>query len=127
VQLLLVGERVILSGGYDFEPKWLHENSEYYGTLMEYIPGQNDAPAAVVHLDDEISVDGVTGSLLVLELRYRGAQWGSNNIVHIELCDFEPESIRWQDRRQGLWIESHATCRKLESEQSLTQQLARMS
>ena len=85
----------------------------YTATITRLIPGQNDTPAAVAHLDASISIDQITDQVLVLELRYKGASWGETNTVHIELCDFEPESKPWNDRRRGKWIESHATCERL--------------
>jgi hypothetical protein len=32
-----------------------------------------------------------------------------NGTVHLELCDFEPEDRPWKTRRQGTWVESHAS------------------
>lgn len=104
-----------LSGGYDMEPAWLSGRASVEGTIVRFIPGQNVAAAAVVKLDQPISAKGVTGNMLVLELRYAGADWVSDEIVHVELCDFEPDPIRWQDRRQGAWVESHAACRRMGS------------
>jgi hypothetical protein len=110
---LQVGDRIRLSGGYDVEPKFLQGKAELLGTLSKFIPGQNENTAAVVELDSSISVDGVTGNTLVLELRYKGASWRRTNTVHIELCDFDPETKAWQHRKQGRWIESHAVCAAL--------------
>lgn len=80
-------------------------------TITRLIPGQNNAPAVVAHLDAPISFDQVTGRVVVLELRYKG-DWGRANTVHIELCDFEPEAKTWKERRQGKWIELHAAYEK---------------
>lgn len=110
---LRVGDRVELSGGYDMEPRWLAGREFVLGSLVGFIPGQNKNPAAVVKLDTPISIDGLTGDTLVLELRYVGAEWRATEIVHVELCDFAPEPKRWQDRRQGTWVESHATYKRL--------------
>jgi len=44
----------------------------------------------------------------VLELRYVGAEWNESEIVHVELCSLMPEAKSWQDRRRGVWVESHA-------------------
>jgi hypothetical protein len=107
------GDRVRMSGGYDMEPRWLQEQTHYLGRVSGFIPGQNDTPALVVELDSPISVEGMTGRILVLELRYVGAQWGATNIVHVELCDFQPELKAWKYRKQGKWVESHATCVRL--------------
>jgi hypothetical protein len=111
--LLKPSDRLVLSGGYDFDPPWLNGQPEHFGTVRAFIPGQNDNLALVVDLDEPITVDGVTGSILILELRYVGASWQQTNTVHLELCDFAPEAKRWQDRRQGKWVESHATYRLL--------------
>ena len=69
------GTRVRLSGGYDNEPRWLDGTAGHFGTVERFIPGQNSEPAAVVRLDAPITVDGVTGSVLVLELRFKGQRW----------------------------------------------------
>ena len=90
-------------------PRWLCGKDEHLGTLVRFMPGQNQEGAAVVRLDAAITVDGITGDILVLELRYVGAHWTKHDIVHLELCDFDPEPKPWKDRKQGKWIESHAS------------------
>lgn len=114
---LTVGDRLRLSGGYDWEPQWLQGQQHRMAAITRFIPGQNDAPAVVAHLDAPISIDQITGQVVVLELRYKGVRWDHANTVHIELCDFEPEAKTWKDRRQGKWIESHATYEKLQTSQ----------
>jgi len=108
------GDRVFVSGGYDMEPRWLSGRAGYAGTLERFIPGQNKEPAAVVRTDEPVTADEVTGNVLVMELRWVGATWRSGAVAHIELCNFEPDAVRWQDRRQGAWVQSHATIRHLE-------------
>jgi hypothetical protein len=106
---LAVGDRVRLSGGYEFEPHWLAGNSGYFGAVRAFIPGQNETPAAVVRLDEPITFEGTTGDVVVLELRYVGAKWKATETVHVELCEFMPEPVASELRRYGKWIESHAT------------------
>lgn len=113
IQNLSVGDRLRLSGGYEIDPPWLHGQQHRTATVTRFIPGQNDAPAVVAHLDSPITSDQLTAHIVVLELRYEGASWGEENTVHIELCDFEPEPKTWKDRRQGKWIEAHPTCKRL--------------
>jgi hypothetical protein len=96
------------------EPSWLGGRDGFSGTIEQFIPGRNQQPAAVVRTDEPVSANGVTGSILVMELRWVGATWDSGAVAHIELCDFEPEPKRWQERRQGEWVESHASIRHLE-------------
>jgi len=108
-----IGDRLQIGGGYDMEPQWLDGRRYYSGTVKALIPGQNDMPAVVVALDKDALFENYSGKYLVLELRYAGAAWVETGTVHVELCDFEPEAKPWQDRKQGKWVESHATYRKL--------------
>ena len=107
-----VGDRITLAGGYDYDPPW-HGGREYHpATVIAFIAGQNDTPALVARLDAPISVDEFTGDIVALELRWVGARWEDNAVAHIELCDFVPDDVPWQERRRGRWIESHATVLK---------------
>jgi hypothetical protein len=107
-QRLEVGHRVYLSGGYNMKPAWLGDSDGYSGEVIAFIPGKNEKSAAVVNLDSPIQVEKVRGNIVVLELRFAGEEWSESEVVNVELCDFMPEAKRWQDRRQGLWVESHA-------------------
>jgi hypothetical protein len=107
---LAVGDRVRLFGGYDRDPEWLDDRHEVLGVVERFIPGQNEQPAAIVRLDEELTVGDTTGQVVVLELGWVGTDWSTPEPrIHIELCDFDPEPRRWQERRQGAWVESHAS------------------
>ena len=108
---LRVGDRIWLSGGYD-DAKWLNSNNGYWGTVDYFIPGQNEMPAAVIKLDQRITFEDIIGDIVVLELRWKGAKWGDQGVVHVELCNFLPEHKTWKERRQGKWVESHANFTK---------------
>jgi hypothetical protein len=110
---LQAGDRVRLSGGYDMDPAWLSGRRSIHGTVVRFIPGQNATTAALIKLDAPIVVSEVKGDMVVLQLRYAGASWGTNETVHVELCDFTPEPVRWQARRKGEWVESHATYERI--------------
>jgi hypothetical protein len=110
---LQIGDLVQLSGGYSLEPGWLAGLDSITGPVVAFTPGQNDAPAAVIKLDKQITFAEVTGDVLVLELRYVGAAWEPLGIVHVELCDFTPDATPWRDRRKGQWVESHASYERL--------------
>jgi hypothetical protein len=100
-------------------PAWLADHEDgCVGTVVEFIPGQNEQPAAVVELDDELVLpDGtgavqarVAGRFLVLELAHVGTDWATARPrIHVELFEDRPEARRWQDRKRGAWVESHAT------------------
>ncbi len=117
---LQTDDRVWVGAGYDSDPAWLAATpAGYLGRVASFIPGQNEQPDAVVELDEEIVLRAgtvadqeVRGRFLVLELGHIGADWSTPTPrVHVELCDFKPDATRWQDRKQGAWVESHATYR----------------
>jgi hypothetical protein len=120
---LRVGDRIQICGGYDYEPAWLVGQPVGYvtGTVAAFIPGQNDQPAAVVTLDEELVLPGGAGEatgrigrgrFVVLELGHGGTDWSTPEPrVHIELCAEMPANKHWDDRLQGFWVEPHATWR----------------
>ena len=85
------GDRLLLSGGYDFSPRWLCGRQSHIGTVVGLLPGQGEQSAVLLKLDAPIEVDGISGDFLVLETRYAGKIWADKGIVHVELCDFEPD------------------------------------
>jgi hypothetical protein len=108
---LQVGDKIELSGGYDYDILYLKNPpaSKRSGTVIQFIKGQNEEPAAVVKLDQKISGEKITGDIVVLELRHEGQTWQEPTPVHIELCDFMPQDKTWKDRKQGEWVEAAAT------------------
>jgi hypothetical protein len=110
VRALAVGDRIRLFGGYDMAPKWLGGRPEVFGRVERFIEGQNEQPAAVVRLDEELIVGHAKGHVVVLELGWVGTDWATTRPrIHIELCDFDPKPRPSRERRQGAWVESHAT------------------
>lgn len=114
---LQIGDKIELAGGYDYDPIYLKNPpaKDRKGTVIQFIKGQNDEPAAVVKLDQKISGEKVTGDIAVLELRHVGQTWQEPTPVHIELCDFIPEDKTWKDRKQGEWIEAAASVKLIQS------------
>jgi hypothetical protein len=113
MNLLKEGDRLLLSGGYDMEPKWLNGSQGYGVTVLRYFPGQNAGPALLVYTDEPILFEEVSGRHLVLELRWEGDEWENKGVTHVELCQECPEEKRWQERKQGKWVESHASYEKI--------------
>jgi len=116
-QRLDVDDRLRVFGGYDMDPAWLAPAPNgYVGAVIGFLPGHNEQPAALVELDEEAVIPElrdlgpVRGRYLVLELGHEGSDWSTPRPrTHVELCDFRPEAKPWKDRRQGAWVESHAT------------------
>lgn len=110
------GDRIEVTGSYDYDPLYLKNPpaNKRTGTVLKSIIGQNDTPALVIKIDEVISGNIVKGDIIVLELRHKGITWKKKEpSVQIELCDFVPENKAWKDRRQGEWIESAATFKKI--------------
>lgn len=113
--------KIEVSGGYDHEPQWLAGRDSVSGIVHDWIAGQNETLACVVLLDEPLTATGddggvrvtKTGSFLVLQLRYVGQEWDPTGTVHVELCDFSPQDVPWEERTRGVWVESHATYRVL--------------
>ena len=107
-----MGDRITLSGGYFPHAAWLRERTHHAATVVRFVPGQNPPPALVAKLDEPMTVEGHTGEIVLLELRYVGAEWHDGAIAHMELCDFMPENIPWDQRPRGYWLESHTSVLK---------------
>jgi len=117
INALKVGDSIELYGGYDYDPLYLKNPTanKRAGVVIQFIPGQNSTPAAVVRLSEKIKGDSISGNILVLELRYVGQTWTNPTPVGIELCDFIPEKKSWKNRRQGEYIEAAATVKIVKS------------
>jgi hypothetical protein len=106
------------------DPPWLAGHDDgYVGTVVDFIPRQHQQPAAVVELDEELTLpDGagavrgpVAGRILVLELGHAGTDWSTRRPrVHVELCGDRPERRSCRHSAQGAWVESHATYERVE-------------
>jgi hypothetical protein len=109
-----IGSKIYISGGYDYEIKWLNGREGYDAIVKDFIPGQNKQKAMLIEFDEVvITADKQKGKYAVLELRYYEAEWNNEEIVHIELCDFIPEKKKWDDRKKGVWVESNAKVEKM--------------
>jgi len=130
----LVGERVIVTGGYDQNPVWLRGGVGYSGTLVE-IAGTR----AIVQLDDELVLEApagrgdwadfgqgnakqcgtlhvARGQWLVLMQGWVGGEWCEpTGRLHVGLCSFRPalDEIP-HGGGVGAWVESHAGMRHQE-------------
>ena len=68
---------------------------DHTGTLINFIPRGDDVLAAVVRTDEEIIFETVRGNIVIMQLRYVGAEWGGgrdmDRIVGAELCPSGPQ------------------------------------
>jgi hypothetical protein len=76
---LQVGDRIRVGGGYDYEVEWMaaaHGDFGYPGTVVEFIPGQNQQRAAVIELDEELVLPTEPGR--VADESCGASSWYSN-------------------------------------------------
>lgn len=123
-----VGDKVLVTGGYDQDAEWLQGGSGYRGTIRE-ISGK----WAAVELTSEIVLtagrtDGwpdfgngsqselgrlqvANGRWLALTLGYVGAEWHDPiGRIHVGLCAQRPDLGQVPPGGGvGAWVESHAT------------------
>ena len=111
MKTLGIGDKIKFKGGYDYDPLFLKypPKRDRIGKIIRTIPGQNKEDALVVKLDFPITGKKITGDILIMELRYEGQTWATDGPVHLELCNFMPEEKPWKNRKQGEWVESHAS------------------
>ena len=115
MKTLSIADRVKIHGGYDYDPEFLKDppKKPRTGTVKRFIPTPSGAGAAVIKLDFPITCKVTTGDVLVLTLRQENQTWATEGPVHAELCDFEPEDKQYNERKQGVWVESHAAIKIL--------------
>jgi hypothetical protein len=102
---LQAGDRIRVGSGYDYKVEWMAAARGAFGfpgTVVEFIPGQNQQRAAVIELDEELVLphgagEGrgreLRGKFLVLELGHVGTDWATPRPrIHVELCEFHPNS-----------------------------------
>ena len=78
------------------------------------VNGQQGETRLLVRIPKPLTAEGLTGSHLMLALRYRGASWSDAGICHIALCAERPDSETWwEEKSRFAWVESHAGFQKL--------------
>jgi len=113
---LKVGDRVFLTGGYEWNAPWLCGKDGYYGHILAFVACRkptvvrfDDRPLAVVKLDEPISFWGITGNILIMELRYWGTTWRETETVQVHLLETPPKGKLVLDHTAPSYVESHAT------------------
>jgi hypothetical protein len=133
----VVGDRVLVTGGYDFEPDWLQGGYGYTGTIRE-LRGK----FAVVLLDSELRLPSIDrkdpawriagrriddperigsprGTWLLLQQGWVGSVWNEpTDRLHVVLCIEEPMiEAALSNEVTGAWVESHAIMRHVGTSQ----------
>jgi hypothetical protein len=108
---LKIGDRIELSGGYDYEIKYLENPParERVGTVINFMRNSRkfEDYSAIVKLDGLITANSVISDIIILSTRYENQEWGYTGIVHIVLCLEIPKNI--ENEKFGERIEAAAS------------------
>ena len=109
------GDRIWLFGGWERNPAWRKGSDNLLAIVEEIVVADDGGQGRLLtRLSQPLTVNGVTGELLLLSLRYRGASWSDAGICQIILCAERPGSGKWwEDKTRFAWVESHAGFQKL--------------
>jgi len=133
----VVGDRVLVTGGYDFDPDWLQGANGYIGTIRELSgkfavvlldselhlpPIDRKDPAwriAGKRIDDPERIGSPRGTWLLLQQGWVGSVWNEpTHRLHVVLCIEEPRiESATSNEVNGAWVESHAIMRHVASSQ----------
>jgi hypothetical protein len=104
------GDLVHISKGHQIPPPWLSGRSYVEGRVVMFLPGAGkERNFAVVRLNDALQVEqpiSRRGDYAVLSLRFRGARWGSREVVAVWLEERQPDTF--DDSQTTSLVESHA-------------------
>jgi len=115
--MVRIGDKVFVTGGYDFA-EWLMGGEGYTGEAVGFLSeGNVQKKGLVLDLGNEVTIGKVTGRYLILSLRYVGATWEDEGIVHVVIAASIPDDTGWTwdfqtepDPEQGFeWVEAAAS------------------
>ena len=108
-------DRIQLSGGYDYEPKWLKpDGSGYNARVLHFIDNGiekrsgDERLSAIIQFEEEIEFEGMTGKYGLIMGRWEGQTWDSDGVVHLHLLENEISEIKNFSKDTSRWMESHA-------------------
>ena len=114
-----IGDRLVVTGGYDYDPKWLKGKEGCVGTVIRFLwEGENRKRKLVLDLGEDFNTCGFKGRYLILFLRESRTTWEDEGEVHVVIGNSIPKDVESigvaSDPKNGFkWIEAAATYRVL--------------
>jgi len=112
-----IGDILLVSGGYDYDPKWLKGREGCIGTVVRFLWEGNDRRGKLVlDLGEDFHTCEFSGRYLVLFQRCKGSAWEDKGVVHVVVGNSIPSDVKSigvaSDPRDGFkWVEAAASYR----------------
>jgi len=117
---LKIGDRIIVSGGYDMEPAWLQGTAGHSAVVTGFFENhienrKGDAGiSAAIEFDNEIEYKGIKGKYGFLLGRYKDQTWDAENSgVHVQISSIPINSDADIQDETSVWAESHASYKQI--------------
>ncbi len=77
-----IGDRLLVDGGYDYDPKWLKGKDGCVGTVIRFLwEGDDHHRKLVLDLGEDFHTCEFKGRYLILFLRYADSHWEDEGVV----------------------------------------------
>ena len=112
---LKLGDRLRLSGDYEFPARWLHGRDDVRGKVAEWLHySKSDKPLCLIELDESIPFTSTDrsefnndGRYLLLKLRFREDSWSTQGVVNVFVFSKRPDEGSSTLLKES-WVASHA-------------------
>jgi hypothetical protein len=109
------GDRIYLSGGYDYDPRWHKpDGSGYYATVLRFIDNKiekrigDERLSVIIEFDEILDFDGLRGKYGLIMGRWQGQKWTPEGVAHLHLLAKDIMDISEFSQQTSRWLESHA-------------------
>ncbi|MDF1525128.1 MAG: hypothetical protein RRA15_02720 [bacterium] len=114
-----IEDKLIVTGGYDYDPKWLKGRDGCVGTVIRFLwEGNHRNSKLVLDLGEDFRTCEFKGRYLILFLRDSGSNWEDKGVVHVVVGSSIPQDVASisiaSDPESGFkWVEAAANYRIL--------------
>ena len=114
-----IGDKLLVTGGYDYDPRWLKGSDGCIGTVIRFLwEGGERQRKLVLDLGEDFHTCEFSGRYLILFLRHSGSRWEDEGVVHVVVGNSIPKDVEnigvASDPKSGFkWVEAAASYRIL--------------
>jgi len=114
-----IGDKLQVTGGYDYNPIWLKGRDSCVGTVIRFLwEGDIRKRKLVLDLGEDLHTCEFSGRYLILFLRDSGSNWENEGVVHVVVGNCVPKDVLSigvaSDPDSGFkWVEAAASYKVL--------------